>query len=555
LTYTYDATSNLTSITSSNANGASVSYAFDELNRVSTVTDNHETATTSYNYDVNGNLTGYAYPNGVQATYTFNTLNRLTNLSISKVTPLATYAYTLGPAGNRLSVAELGGRQVGYNYDALYRLTKETVTGDTNASSNGVIDYTYDAVGNRLTRTSTMPAIPSSTYTYDANDRLTSETYDADGNLKTSGGASYNYTFEDNLSEVNGGALSFTYDGDGNRVTRTVGGVTTRYLVDDLNPTGHAQVIEEIVNGAVQRVYTYGHSLISQRLLSGGNWTTSFFGYDGLGSVRFLTGSNGAVTDTYNYDAFGNLIASTGTTPNEYLFTGERFDANAGFYYLRARYLNPFNGRFITIDPHEGDVFEPATLHKYLYVANDPVNKTDPTGLFAELAIAGGMTLPGYGADAAQKIAIGAWIRWLLVRLGIGVIAITAVELAKRAEWPIRLHHYTDWATAMLIINPLGPGIASPSGKNYYTPDIYLSAYSAESRLAVCKELDVRLTVDMYYTKDGFYWPPTPVAGVACGASGKGRWFNKTAPGLGRETITSKPIPFLLRNGSVFPVF
>ena len=60
------------------------------------------------------------------------------------------------------------------------------------------------------------------------------------------------------------------YDGDGNRVAKTVGGVTTNYLVDDRNLTGYAQVLEEIVGGAVQRRYTYGLDLISQKQVEWG---------------------------------------------------------------------------------------------------------------------------------------------------------------------------------------------------------------------------------------------------------------------------------------------
>jgi fibro-slime domain-containing protein/RHS repeat-associated protein len=559
LTYTYGPTGNLTSMTSSNVNGVTVTYTDDALNRLATVKDNRSSTTTSYSYDANGNLTGYSYANGVQATFTYNSLNRLTNVNNSKGgAPIATYAYTLGAAGNRLTVSELSGRQVTYNYDNLYRLTKETVSGDANASSNGVVDYVYDSVGNRLSRSSTMPAVASATYTYDANDRLASETYDADGNLKVADGVTYDYTFEDRLSEVNGGAVSFTYDGDGNRVSRTVGGVTTKYLVDSVNPTGHAQVVEEIVNGAVQRAYVFGHDLISQRQLINGNWTTSYFGCDGNGSVRFLTNIGGAITDTYNYDAFGALISSTGSTPNDYLFVGEQFDANVGFYYLRARYMNPFNGRFITSDTHEGTIFDPSTLHKYLYVANDPVNKIDPSGLFfvGELALAGSAgTLTGYGQDAAQKIAIGAWIRFLLTSLGIGIVAVSAIELAKRMDRPIRLHHYTDWKGLMYVMKPFGGGVNSPSGTNFFTPDLYFAASSAEEKLAVCKQLDVRITLDIYVTKDGVSWPPTPVAPVLCGPTAGGGWANKFAKGGGREVTTGSSIPFYTRNPSVFPLF
>jgi RHS repeat-associated protein len=556
LTYTYDAVGNLASMTSSNAGGVSVTYTTDVLNRLASVTDNHQTATTNYNYDANGNLASFTTPNGVQSTFTYNTLNRLTNISVAKGVPLASYTYQLGPAGNRLSVAELGGRQVGYTYDVLYRLTQENVSGDSNATSNGVIDYTYDAVGNRLTRTSTMAAIPSTTSTYDANDRLTGETYDADGNQRTSGGVTYNYDFEDRLSDVNNGAVSFAYDGDGNRVAKTVGGVTTKYLVDTLNPTTYAQVVEEIVGGSVQRVYNFGHDLISQRQLIGGNWTTSYFGYDGTGSVRFLTDANGTVTDTYTYDAFGTLVASTGSTPNEYLFTGERFDPNVGFYYLRARYMNPATGRFLTRDTHEGIVFEPATLHKYLYVANNPVNRIDPSGLLlAEMLVAEGTRERLRTEDAAQKIAMGNWIRWLLVAIGIGVIAISITEIERRKNRPIRLHHYTDWVGFGFISKVGGTGVNSPSGVNFWSPNPYIDADTAENRLAVCKKLEVRITLDVYVIGDGFYWPPTLVAGKTCPPGSNGGWAGKFAEGKGLETTTSQAIPYHSRNPMIVPLF
>ena len=86
------------------------------------------------------------------------------------------------------------------------------------------------------------------------------------------------------------------------------------------------------------------------------------------------------MTDTYDYDAFGNLIHSSGTTPNEFLFAGEQFDADLGHYYNRARYLNPVTGRFITMDVLEGDPQSPISLHKYLYASADPVELVDPTG-------------------------------------------------------------------------------------------------------------------------------------------------------------------------------
>jgi len=83
---------------------------------------------------------------------------------------------------------------------------------------------------------------------------------------------------------------------------------------------------------------------------------------------------------TYDSDAFGNLIRSTGSTPNNYLFAGEQFDPDLGLYYNRARYLNVSTGRFWSADTFEGESNDPLSLHKYLYVAGDPVNGVDPSG-------------------------------------------------------------------------------------------------------------------------------------------------------------------------------
>src|SRR6266436_9740028 len=157
-------------------------------------------------------------------------------------------------------------------------------------------------------------------------------------------------------------------DGDGNRTVKTVNGVTTRYLVNDLNPTGYAQVVEEIVGAAVQRTYTYGSQRISQDQFISGAWVPSFYGYDGSGSVRQLTDATGAVTDTYDYDAWGNSFGSAGSTPNVYLYSSEQYDSDLRLYYLRARYLNPLSGRFLSRSPEQGDVEKPESLHAYLYV-------------------------------------------------------------------------------------------------------------------------------------------------------------------------------------------
>jgi RHS repeat-associated protein len=150
--------------------------------------------------------------------------------------------------------------------------------------------------------------------------------------------------------------------------------------VDTNNLTGYAQVVEELQGGNVIRQYTYGNDLISQRQLIAGNWQTSWYQYDGHGSVRGLTNAAGSLTDTYTYDAFGVLIARTGTTPNLYLYAGEQYDPDLVLYYNRARYLKAETGRFWTQDSYEGDLNEPLSLHKYLYASGNVTNGIDPTG-------------------------------------------------------------------------------------------------------------------------------------------------------------------------------
>jgi RHS repeat-associated protein len=80
--------------------------------------------------------------------------------------------------------------------------------------------------------------------------------------------------------------------------------------------------------------------------------------------------------------AFGELLAHTGSDPQPYAFTGEPLDPNSGFQYHRARWMDPRVGQFVGMDPWEGNRYDPASLHRYLYAAADPLNRVDPTGRF-----------------------------------------------------------------------------------------------------------------------------------------------------------------------------
>ena len=395
--YGYDAAGNITLVTTPSG---ITRYAYDERNRLKTVTD-PDNGVTAYFYDAVGNLSRTELPNGVVETRTYDDLNQLRLLEYRRLgTVFSKFDYALDAAGNRRAVTELNGRKVEYEYDGLYRLTKETITDAV--AGNRVVSYTYDRVGNRLSRNDSVEGVTA--YTYDENDRLKREElkqngvvarsyeygYDDNGNTRTRtqkdaagvvvGTVTYSWDKENRLIGVKtpeGNTVSYVYDVDGVRVSSTVNGVTTEYLVD--KNRDYAQVLEERVNNSLAVSYVYGRDLISQER----GVADSFYLVDGLGSTRGLTNGGGGVTDVYNYDAFGNLIGRTGSTVNNYLYAGEQYDSNLGGYYLRKRYYDQYRGRFTAQDPFEGLTSDPMSLHNYLYAHANPVNAIDPSGLFA----------------------------------------------------------------------------------------------------------------------------------------------------------------------------
>jgi RHS repeat-associated protein len=378
LSYTYDTAGNLASMASNHTNGVSATYGYDDLNRLTSVVDANlaGAGTTAYTYDTANNLGTVTYPNGIHTGFTYDQLNRVS----TAVSQVAGYSYQRGPTGNLANVVELNGRTVNWTYDGINRLTSESITSDP-SKNNGSVSYGLDPVGNRTSASSSLNGIPSGNWSFNTDDEVSSESYDSNGNVIASGTKSFAYDSQTHLVSMNGGAVQILYDGDGNRVAKSANGIVIRYLVDDLNPTGYPQVVEELSGaGVVERQCTYGVQRISQNQPINNTWTVSFYGYDGGGSVRQLTNAAGAVTDNYVYDAFGNSLQTGDQTPNTYLYRGELFDSDLGLNYLRARYYNPLTGRFMSRDPEDGVVTDPATLHKYTYAGGDPVNWADSTG-------------------------------------------------------------------------------------------------------------------------------------------------------------------------------
>ncbi len=152
-----------------------------------------------------------------------------------------------------------------WSYDDIYLLTNESIASDP-SKNNGTVSYGLDSVGNRDSADSTLGGVSSGTFSFNADDQLSDESYDANGNVVAAGGKTFGYDSQNRLVAMNGGAVQLLYDGDGNRVAKSVNGVITRYLVDDLNPTGYPQVVDELTRGAVTRTYIYKSN----------TWTLSF---------------------------------------------------------------------------------------------------------------------------------------------------------------------------------------------------------------------------------------------------------------------------------------
>ncbi len=195
--------------------------------------------------------------------------------------------------------------------------------------------------------------------------------------------------------------IGYAYDAQGNRILRkTEGEDAKRYLLDrNTGPGGikHAQVLAEMnASNGLKALMTRAFEELLRFDRAGKTYHPLT---DGTLSTRLLTDSTGAATDTYIYEAFGALLNRTGTTENDFLFTGQQYDPNAGFYYLRARYYDPSTARFLTPDPKPFEIYDPATLHRYTYSFNNPVNYYDPSGEVGTLqeavissAIIGGLT-------------------------------------------------------------------------------------------------------------------------------------------------------------------
>jgi len=285
-------------------------------------------------------------------------------------------SYTLDAAGNRTSKTDQRAAVTSnYTYDAIYQLTQVTQANNTTES------YSYDAVGNRTA------SLGVSTYTTNASNELTatsnaSYTYDNNGNTLTksvgSNTTTYAWDFENRLSAVTlpgtGGTVTFKYDPLGRRIYKSSSAVTSIFAYD-----GDNLVEETNSSGTVVARYAQTQN-IDEPMAMLRSGATSYYHADGLGSVTSLSNTAGALAQTYTLDSFGNQTASSGSITSPFQYTGRESDPETGLYYYRARYYDQATGRFIIEDPLG---FQGSDTNFYRSVGNRATAFTDPFGLVA----------------------------------------------------------------------------------------------------------------------------------------------------------------------------
>jgi RHS repeat-associated protein len=368
ISYTYDTVGRLTEVTDSVS--GSITYTYDNFDRMLSKTTPQGTIT--YTYDAAGRKTSMTVAGQSSVNYTYDNANRLTQ--ISQGTNTVSFAYDT--ASRVISVSRSNGIVIEYGYDAASNPISVTFKKDTTVLGN--LTYEYDADGKRaktggtFARTGLPQSLTSTTYNAGNQQQGAANfTYDNNGNLTSDGNNTYTWNARNQLASMSGPGMTanFQYDASGNRVTKTINGVSTNYLYDGANivqELSGTSPTANLLNGGVDKVLTRSDGAGTRTPLT-----------DLQGSVVALADDTGTLQTEYTYDPFGNTTSSGASSASSSKYTGREDDAT-GLYYYRARYYSPSLQRFISEDPiglGGGDA------NFYAYVGNDPINSVDPSGL------------------------------------------------------------------------------------------------------------------------------------------------------------------------------
>ena len=379
---TYDLNDNLVKLLD---NYGSLDFVYDKINRIESYTDFYGNQV-QYIYDDAGNIKNIIYPGNKMVVYEYDPDGLMKNVTDwqNKITK---YSYRNDGTIDRIDLPN--GTYTKYVYDAAGRLT-----GLSNNKSDGTIinsySYTLDKAGNQIGITIKEPLTPpvlaatSVLYTYDEANRIKNAgnitfVHDKNGNLtqETRNGSNTNFSFdsENMLNGIRGTSnSSYIYDGVGIRRAATRNGLTTRYVMD-INGSMENVLVETNLSNQAQYYYIYGNGLL-YRIKSSDN-SIQYYHYDSRGSTIAITDQNQNITHKYSYDAFGKV---TNLTEPESEFNPYRYIGKFGvmyespsLYFMRARYYNPEIGRFISEDP----VWD---VNLFSYTNNNPLIYNDPNG-------------------------------------------------------------------------------------------------------------------------------------------------------------------------------
>ncbi len=392
-----------------------VTYGYDSAGRLGTVTD--PSGTFTYGYTTNSNLRHTLTGPVHTATTTYETYRDVLDTLENKVgsTSVSKYDYLVNNLGQRKEREQSGTAFSATNTDVFGYNGKGEVTGSTNAVLTARnTSFAYDDIGNR---TSVTDGSGTTGYTASTLNQYTLVSsavpvFDADGNMTATGaGQLYVWDAENRLISIEpvtpttGDKKQLnTYDGQSRRVRKQVYAYASgawalssdeKYLYDGWNL---AAVYDAASSNALLRTYTWGIDLSGSLQGAGGvggllfvkdGSATYYYTYDANGNVSEVLDSSGAIAAHYEYDAFGNTVASSGTyaATNAYRFSTKPVDDVSGLYYYGLRYYNPGSGRWINRDP----IGEKGGRNLYAMVGNQPINTFDILG---KLGKRGGSYVP-----------------------------------------------------------------------------------------------------------------------------------------------------------------